>query len=136
MRKAKLQRIMAFLLAAIMLIGGGAIGASAASGDSSITNITTSDIKELLNAISYNDYVDDNKDVAAAKEELILSAVKDWTYVSKKGVVYNENGHCRVFDFAVRVQRKRLCVDRNDFHLRFYIACRAFRHFRLHGEGR
>ena len=92
MKKAKLQRVMAFLLAAIMLIGGGAIGASAANGDSSITNITTSDIKELLNAISYNDYVEKNKNVEPAEEELIFSAVDNWTYVSKKGVVYNKDG--------------------------------------------
>ena len=92
MKKAKFQKITAFLLAAIMIVGSTVMGVSAAGGDSSVTDITTSDIKELLNAISYNDYVDDNKDVAAAKEELILSAVKDWTYVSKKGVVYNENG--------------------------------------------
>ncbi|MBR6681314.1 MAG: extracellular solute-binding protein [Clostridia bacterium] len=92
MKKAKFQKITAFLLAAIMLIGCGTLGVGAASGDSSITDITTSDIKELLNAISYNDYVDDNKDVEAAEEELIFSAVKNWTYVSKKGVVYNEEG--------------------------------------------
>jgi len=93
MKKTKFQKITAFLLAAIMLVGCATVGAFAAEGESSITDLTTSDIKELLNAISYNDYVNDskNKEVEPG-DELTVPAYKNWTYVSKKGVVYNENG--------------------------------------------
>ena len=124
MKKAKFQKITAFLLAAMMIIGSMAMGVSAAGGDSSITDITTSDIKELLNAISYNEYVENNRDVKAADEELVLSATDGWTYVSKQGVVYNENGSCRIGDFVIHYVVKTLTVD---FVEKYNRLCRAFR---------
>ena len=60
MKKTKLQRMLALLLATVFLICGGSMTAAAAdagSGSSSTTTITTADIKELLNAMTYEEYV-------------------------------------------------------------------------------
>lgn len=60
MKKTKLQRVVALLLAAAFLFCGGSmtVGAADAGSSGSTTDITAADIKELLNAISYEEYVD------------------------------------------------------------------------------
>ena len=80
MKTTKFQRVTAFMLALVLLLCGGIVSASA----DSTTNITTSDIKELLNAISYNDYAEEYKDVPAADSELVLKGTD--------GVFYNAQG--------------------------------------------
>ena len=84
MKTTKFQRITALMLALVFLLCGGAFSVSA---DDSVTNITTSDIKELLNAISYNEYVSANKDVPRAEEAIVIDATKNLTYTSSNGVV-------------------------------------------------
>ena len=58
MREKKFTRIAAFLLCLVMVLGNAAIFASASeiedSGDST-TNVTLESLKELLNAISYEE---------------------------------------------------------------------------------
>ena len=64
MKTTKFQRLTALILLVMFLIGGSAVPASAAGGgadDSSLSNI-----KELLNAISYSEY----KEEYTSKEEL------------------------------------------------------------------
>lgn len=59
MKKTKLHRILAFVLAAVLLIGGSAltIGAETTSGAvGSVTTKTLAEIKEQLNAITYEAY--------------------------------------------------------------------------------
>ena len=66
MKKTKLQRLIALLLAAVFLICGGTITVGAtdgggseggSSGNSSTTTVTTADIKALLNSMTYDEYV-------------------------------------------------------------------------------
>ena len=82
MKTTKFQRITALMLALVFLLCGGAVSASA--GDS-VTNVTTSDIRELLNAISYNEYIADNADVPKADSEVVIDATKNLTYVTSSG---------------------------------------------------
>lgn len=59
MKKTKLHRILAFVLAAVLLVGGGAltIGAETTTGvNGSVTTKTLAEIKEQLNAITYEAY--------------------------------------------------------------------------------
>ena len=55
MKATKFQRITALLLAVLCLFGGAAVTASANTVDSDESMLAN--IKELLNAISYNEYV-------------------------------------------------------------------------------
>lgn len=59
MKKTRLYRVLAFVLALMLLVGGSAltIGAESGSGmNGSVTNKTLAEIKEQLNAISYEAY--------------------------------------------------------------------------------
>ena len=72
MREKKFTRIVAFLLCLTMLIGNVVVLASASedhSGDS-ITDVTLEELRELLNAISYEEYSEKNADVKGAKETI------------------------------------------------------------------
>ena len=55
MKTTKFQRITALLLAVLCLFGGATVAASAKTVDSEESALAS--IKELLNAISYNEYV-------------------------------------------------------------------------------
>ncbi len=85
MKTTKFQRITALMLALVFLLCGGVVSASA---DDSTTTVTTSDIKELLNAISYNEYVSQNENVPGATEELVIDATKNVSFVTPAGVEY------------------------------------------------
>ena len=73
----KFKRLIAGLLAFIMLFGGNAVIASASdkASDGSVTDTSLADLKELLNAISYDEYEAKNKDVPKAKETLTINAL-------------------------------------------------------------
>ena len=81
MKTTKFQRVTAFMLALVLLLCGGIISVSA----DSTTEITTSDIKELLNAISYNDYTAEHHKVAAGKTEIVLKG-EDGVFYTNQGV--------------------------------------------------
>ncbi|MBR2388731.1 MAG: extracellular solute-binding protein [Clostridia bacterium] len=89
MKRAKLQRLLAFVLAFLFIVSS-AVTVSAAGENSSVTDKTTSDIKALLNAISYNDYCEDNVDVPNATEEIVIDATEAYTFATKGGEIYNE----------------------------------------------
>ena len=85
MKIAKFQRVAAFILAFVLLIGGGTFAASANSNEedsSVITNI--GDIKELLSAISYNDYITENANVDRAKAPIRIEGATG-VYTSTNG---------------------------------------------------
>ena len=71
MREKKFTRIAAFLLCLTMLLGNAVIFASASdaagSGDS-VTDVTLEELRELLNAISYEEYSDKNAAVKGASQ--------------------------------------------------------------------
>ena len=70
------------MLALVLLLCGGVFSVSA--DNSSTTDVTTSDIKELLNTISYNQYTLNNSKVPAADSEIVLDG--------RDGVYYNSQG--------------------------------------------
>ena len=72
MREKKFTRILAFLLCLTMLVGNAVVIASASevnSGDS-VTNVTLEELRELLNAISYEEYSKKNADVKGATQTI------------------------------------------------------------------
>ncbi len=82
MRKTKFQRFTAFLLCLMMVFGSfSAISVYAAdnessgnSNGSSTSGQTLAEIKELLNAISYEVYTSEHKGVAQADEKIVIDA--------------------------------------------------------------
>lgn len=77
MERTKLQRLCALFLALIFLVGGGVIGASASSEEtpsegSSVTDKTIEDVREQLNAISYDEYSQKYSNVKRAEEEIVI----------------------------------------------------------------
>ncbi|MBQ8849259.1 MAG: extracellular solute-binding protein [Clostridia bacterium] len=89
MKKANFLRISAFALALIFIMSTCVIAVSAdnSSTSDSVSSTTTSDIQELLNAISYNDYISNKTgvDKATEEDEVTVSAVENWEYVLKNG---------------------------------------------------
>lgn len=83
MKTTKFQRITAFVLVLTFLLGGTVM---TGAEDSSTTGVTTSDIKELLNAISYSEYIKANANVPAGTTELVFSATDNCTFVTSAGV--------------------------------------------------
>ena len=71
MRKTKFQRITAFILAFLLLFCG-SVNIAAAEGSVSVTDKTTSDIKALLNAISYKKYSEDNRDLLRCDRDISI----------------------------------------------------------------
>ena len=89
MRKSKFQRLTALALAVLMIVSVGAVGVGAATDkgkNESVSGTTTSDIRALLNAISYYNYDANNAKVPNAKTEIVFDAVADLdTGVSEEG---------------------------------------------------
>ncbi len=78
MKKTKFLRITAFLLTLVFLFCSVATLASA-KGNESVSDTTTSDIKELLNAISYGKYSENNANVPKATEaDEIVFGIEDF----------------------------------------------------------
>ena len=84
MKATKFQRITALLLAILCVFGGMTVSASAASADSDESMLAN--IKELLNAISYNEYVQLEEYVKAEPAD------KSVTVLGTDGVFVNEAG--------------------------------------------
>ena len=103
MKKTKFQRIIALILAVVFLTCGGAIATGAESA-SDAPGKTTAEIKELLNAISYNEYIGQVGDhVLEADKELIINAYENVTYKAADGTV------------SVPAVREMLDVDDEDY---------------------
>ena len=85
MKTTKFQRITALVLALTCLLCGGTVLAGA-SDSSSTTDVTTSDIKELLNAISYKEYIALNSNVPVGQKEIIFSAIENCKFTTSAGV--------------------------------------------------
>ncbi len=83
MRTTKFQRITALMLSLVFLLCGTVFSTAAASTDK-----TTEEIRALLNAISYNEYIAEYGSVDKATEELVIDATKGYTYITSGGVEY------------------------------------------------
>ena len=71
MREKKFARIAAFLLCLTMILGNAVIFASASDADGtgdSITDVSLEELRELLNAISYEEYSEKNAAVPGATQ--------------------------------------------------------------------
>ncbi len=89
MKKTKFQRITAFALAMVLLICGCAVTVSADAA--SDAELSTDDIREMMNAISYGDYIGNNGQVGAAVKDtdgdVVISATENWTFTVNDEVV-------------------------------------------------
>ena len=83
MKKTKFQKITSFVLALVIVLGSGVMVVGAKNA--SVSDTTTSDIKDLLNAISYSNYIVNHADVPYATEDVVLDATQGFTYVTKGG---------------------------------------------------
>ena len=83
MKKTKFQRITAFVLALVFLFCGSALTVGASDSDELSDEML--EIQELLNMISYSEYVEKNGDVDRATEDVVIDATKNWVYVDSKG---------------------------------------------------
>ena len=97
MMKAKFRKLTALLLAILMVSGSMVLGVSAAdSKGTSVTDQTIDEVKELLNAISYEEYLEKNADVPRASKDIVIDATnydKDNTDAEvSKGTWDGENG--------------------------------------------
>ena len=91
MRKTKIQRVTAFVLAFVFLLVG-TFGVSAAQvTDTSNSNDSLSKIKELLNSLPYNAYLEEHADVPRAQSQVVIDAVKNFTFTMADGTVYNQD---------------------------------------------
>ncbi len=83
MERTKLSRLCALFLALLFLIPGGAISVAAAGADgnksssdsASVTDKTIEDVREQLNAISYEEYSQKYASVGRAEKEIVISGV-------------------------------------------------------------
>ena len=88
MKRTKFQRATAFVLALVFLLCSGVVMIGA-EGNDSVSQTTTDDIRELLNAVSYNDYInaEAQASVDRATQDVVIDATKNWSYY--KEVVEN-----------------------------------------------
>ena len=98
MKQTVFRRILALVLSLSFVIGGGAAVSAGATGvneDSSLSNTSLADVKELLNAISYKEYTDSElfQLSLAAKESVVIDATdynKDATTAKVKLVAVDQ----------------------------------------------
>ena len=90
MRRTKFQRITALALALVFVLCAG-ISVSAADASSNASQI--SEIKELLNSVSYNAYLEEHKDVPKAESEIVINAADAYEYVALGGQIYTQNSN-------------------------------------------
>ncbi len=72
MKRTKLLRSLAMLLAMVTLLSCFGTSIAFAAEDGSVSDTTISDVKELLNAISYDEYCKRHEDVARATESILI----------------------------------------------------------------
>ena len=97
MKTTKFQRITAFLLAFLCVFGGAGIAVSASEQPRNSEESALASIKELLNAISYNEYVqlEEYLKTEPASSAVTLPGVKG-VYVNDAGDVVSADGNSYV----------------------------------------
>ena len=83
MREKKFTRIAALLLCLTMLIGNAVIFASASDANGtggSTTDVSLEELRELLNAISYEEYSEKNAAVPGATQSIVVDVS---TYITE-----------------------------------------------------
>ena len=90
MRRTKFQKLTALVLALLLAFGGAFSVSAAVDNSASVTDKTTSDIRALLNAISYKKYSEDHEEIPSATEEIVIDVTEAFEFVAKDGTVYDE----------------------------------------------
>jgi len=81
MKKTKFHRLLAFVLAFTFLLGGAlTVGAATPGMNGSTTNKTLADIREQLNAITYEDYKIQHVEVRRAESAILIPGAGDWSF--------------------------------------------------------
>ena len=100
MREKKFTRIAAFVLCLTMLFGNAIVLASASepegTGDS-ITDVTLDDLRERLNAITYEEYSAKYKNVASAKEEIVIDVLENYDSDGEGFEIVDRDGESALF---------------------------------------
>jgi len=86
------------MLALVFLLCSGTVIASAATDSESITDVTTSDLKDLLNAISYSEYIAQNANVPKGEVEVTIDATQNYEYVIDGAQVHSYLASDKVAD--------------------------------------
>ena len=99
MKTTKFQKITAFMLAILFLVGGMGLTTSAADSGRTSEEGSLASIKELLNAISYNEYKerDDYKKVTEEAESVVTIVGTNGVYVGESGDVVPHTGNDYVY---------------------------------------
>lgn len=103
MRTTKFQRITALMLAVVFLLCGGSVVASAKSANEEESALSS--IKELLNAISYNEYcgLEEFIEAAGDKPEISIEGV-DGVFTNVAGDIVYANGDAVKVDDDLRAK--------------------------------
>ncbi len=81
MKKTKFHRLLAFVLAVTFLIGGALTVSAADVGmKGSTTTKTLAEIKEQLNAITYEEYLAKYSDIGRATDSILIVGAEGWTF--------------------------------------------------------
>ena len=81
MKKTKFHRLLAFVLAVAFLMGGAlTISAADVGMKGSTTTKTLAEIKEQLNAISYEEYLAKYSDIGRATDSILIVGAEGWTF--------------------------------------------------------
>lgn len=81
MKKTKFHRLLAFVLAAAFLLGGAlTVNAADVGMKGSTTTKTLAEIKEQLNAITYEEYLAKYSDIGRATDSILIVGAEGWTF--------------------------------------------------------
>ncbi len=101
MKHPKLTKVLSFILAALILIGPGAVTSSASEGSSS-SGGTMNSLTDLLSAIKYTEYLEKYAGVAMGKETVTIEGDALLKYAEDISTAYNQ---------ALQKDGKPLTVD-------------------------
>jgi len=91
MRKPRFLQALSFLLAVLMCAGGLALPVAAAEDSSQIGGTSLEELRELLNAISYDEYLKKNANVPAATKTVKINAADYYADGTDAKVEVTEN---------------------------------------------
>ncbi len=100
------------MLALVFLLCTGAVTAGAADNEST-TDVTTSDLKDLLNAISYNEYISLNANVPRGESEILIDATQNYEYVIDGAQVHSYLANDKVADGKYKTIKLTSATDLN-----------------------
>ncbi|MCI5676581.1 MAG: extracellular solute-binding protein [Clostridia bacterium] len=86
MKKKTFQRLLAIVLALTFLVGGVVTTSAATTPNGSVTTKTLAEIKEQLNAVSYEDYLIKYQSVPRATASILIRGTENYSYEGSDSV--------------------------------------------------